>query len=226
MAAPSRDLGAARQAGLDHRHRSAGWLGLCLDLAGARPRPTSQIPFSPFKGGRSESVESGPTPQRIVDCMKYGMGILLMKNGLKRLMIVAMNWPRWVLIGIGFLVGFSGESIAQEPMSPGSYKAPMKYAIQLPPYCFGQYFGRTEPQYWPSRELCGVWTNHFCEGLVSLLKARETIDKKQKITYYGSAKTAIMYTKKGIEPYPRCPWHRDIAQALAEAQAGLMVYGQ
>lgn len=137
-----------------------------------------------------------------------------------------MKWQLLVLIGINSWTICTG-SFAQEPMSPGSYKAPLRYAVQLPPYCFGTFFGRTEPQYQLPSAQCGPFINHFCSALVFLMQAREAMDKNKKVSYLERAERAILYTKDGIanpKPRPQCPMNRDVAKALAEAQAGLMVF--
>lgn len=137
-----------------------------------------------------------------------------------------MQWSLIGLIGISASLNLS-ESLAQEPMSPGRYKAPMKYAVQLPKYCWGQFFGRTEPQYnMPPQNICSPGMNHFCGALVDLMRARESMDKRQKAGYFRSAEKEILYTKRAMERYPQCPLRRDMERALAEAQAGLAVFGR
>jgi hypothetical protein len=120
------------------------------------------------------------------------------------------------------VAGILGHSDASgaEPMSPGKKKAPLKYAMQLPQYCWGQYFGRTEPQYQlPSKKVCGVGTNHFCTGLINLYQGRDERKDLARKQALGMAKQNIRYTQDYIAPYPNCPLHADVKRALLEVEA-------
>ena len=143
------------------------------------------------------------------------------------------NW-RWILtnkfaclffgvLGV-FLLSHLNSAMAAELMSPGPNKAPLIYALKLPQYCQGQYFGRKEPQYQLPRELCGVGTNHFCEGLIRLYKARATTDRAKKAEHYRSAKRPVEYTKRWIADHPRCPLHPTVNQVLNEIDLKLKMY--
>ena len=144
-----------------------------------------------------------------------------MRNCLGRLATCTVSWCRLGLIGVLVFVGFD-YSLALEPMSPGPHKAPLKYAIQLPLYCWGQYFGRIEPQYQlPPRQLCGVITNHFCPGLIYLYQAREELNPSKKKHYMSRARSGFLYTKNGIKQFPRCPLHQQLAPVLAEVEWAL-----
>ncbi|AFL75867.1 hypothetical protein [Thiocystis violascens] len=114
---------------------------------------------------------------------------------------------------------------AAELMSPGKYKAPLKYALKLPKYCGHLYFGKEGAGYrMPSRELCGVGTNHFCGGLIALYQARAEKDRKKKPGYYRKAKKEVEYTKQWIADYPRCPLHPVVNNTLMEIDMALKLY--
>lgn len=117
-------------------------------------------------------------------------------------------------IGIvaSFLLG-TAIAGAQEMMSPGSYKAPLRLAVQLPPYCWGQYFGRTEPQYQLPRN-CGPRINHFCGAFIKLFKAREEKEVRRKRKLLRRAERGILYTKNVIANIPNCPLHTVVDEAL------------
>lgn len=149
--------------------------------------------------------------------MKINLKLILIKES-------TLKWMLLALIGIGMSLGFN-ESPAREAMTPGKAKpVPIRYALKLPNYCYYQYFGRTEPQYrFPKG--CGPSMNHFCGGLVALLRARDSLDKKWKRHYYRLAEKEIGYTKRGIEQYPQCPLHPVVNQTYMEAKSGLRIYG-
>lgn len=109
---------------------------------------------------------------------------------------------------------------AQEAMSPGRKQAPLKYALQLPPHCGFDYFGRTEPQYQRMpKELCGVGTNHFCGALINLMKARDETNAGKKGRLLKKAEKEILYTQRHIANHPRCPLHPEVEAALMEVKA-------
>lgn len=126
---------------------------------------------------------------------------------------------RWgILLLVGFVsVGGQAGPAAAEAMSPGKIKAPLKYALRLPKFCGNDYFGRTGPQDMrPPRQLCGVRTNHFCGGLVSLMMARDEPNPVKKRNHYGRAEKRFLYTQRGIAEFPQCPLHRDVEAALMQ----------
>lgn len=107
-----------------------------------------------------------------------------------------------------------------EPMSPGKYKAPLKYAVRLPDYCGSQYFGRAGAQYQlPSRQLCGVRTNHFCGALVSLMQSQDEQSRVKRLNRLKHAEKEILYTQRGIADFPRCPLHPEVEAALTRVRA-------
>lgn len=123
---------------------------------------------------------------------------------------------------LAFLV--PGHAIA-EPMSPGRYKAPLKYAVRLPDYCGSQYFGRSGPQYQlPPRELCGVRTNHFCGALVSLMQAQDEQSRVKRLNRLNHAEKEILYTQRGIADFPRCPLRPEVEAALARVRTSMRTF--
>ena len=105
------------------------------------------------------------------------------------------------------------------------FNTPLQYALQLPPYCHGQYFGRTGPQYQlPPRELCGVRTNHFCPGLANLYQARDTQDRGSKSRLYNRAAGRFRDTLRRIEDYPNCPLRPEVESALMQAELEMQLF--
>lgn len=112
-----------------------------------------------------------------------------------------------------------------EQMSPGRYKAPLKYAVRLPDYCGAQYFDRPGPQYQlPPRQLCGVRTNHFCGALVSLMQSQDERSRVKRLNRLKHAEKEILYTKRGIADFPKCPLHPEVEAALGRTRAAMQAF--
>lgn len=134
-----------------------------------------------------------------------------------------------MLLG-GILLGTSLGVVAQTAGAGGQqqklpFNTPLKYALQLPSYCHGQYFGRTEPQYQlPPRSLCGVRTNHFCPGLGNLYEARDTQDRGRKQRLYNRAAGRFRDTLRNLEEYPNCPMRPEVESALMQAELEMQLF--
>lgn len=119
------------------------------------------------------------------------------------------------------LVAVSGY-VQSEVMSPGKYKAPLKYAVRLPDYCGFQYFGRPGARYQlPQGQLCGARTNHFCGALVSLMQAQDEKSREKRLNRLKHAEKEILYTQRGIADFPHCPLHPEVEAALTRVRAAM-----
>lgn len=144
---------------------------------------------------------------------------------MRNLNLTDMFKPALGLCLIASMIFASDGMAASKLMTPGKYKAELKYGLMLPDYCGGLYFNRKDAAHrMPPREICGVYTNHFCSGLINIYKAREAIGKK-KVWFYKGAKKDVEYTKVHIEKYPRCPLHKDVNTALTEINMWLNMLG-
>jgi len=76
--------------------------------------------------------------------------------------------------------------------------APVTEYMQLPKFCWGHFNDdlRGEEFYIPR---CGVGTNHYCDGLLSLQRAKKARDVGQKKGLLAAAKRDTLYTKGWIE---------------------------
>jgi len=97
---------------------------------------------------------------------------------------------------------------------------------QLPPFCWEQYIkGVSGPQYRIGRD-CGPATNHYCPGLVELMRAKRSLDARKRLSYLQKAKHQTLYTLKGIERYPACSIRNHVEKTLNEVNALLMGRGE
>lgn len=90
---------------------------------------------------------------------------------------------------------------------------------QLPLYCYAQFVDKkyaADPRY--SIRNCGGSMNHFCPGLLLLIRAQKVSDPpKTRKSNASRAEKDIMYTLNGMSP--ECPLRGDAEAALAKARA-------
>jgi hypothetical protein len=94
---------------------------------------------------------------------------------------------------------------------------------QLPMYCYALHVDSKlagHPQYdIPSS--CGVYMNHYCEGLIFLLRAQKTTaPARERKNNAGAAASLIQKTIKAMTP--QCPLRADAEGALLRART---IYG-
>ena len=111
-----------------------------------------------------------------------------------------------------------GSAVAQ-PRIPPTYHAAPNEVAQLPKYCYNQYLDGALGGYQFSipHESCGYAMNHFCPGLVWMLKAQKmSLPKAERV---GSIQHAIMdidYTIREMKP--GCFISKDVFYAKERAQ--------
>jgi hypothetical protein len=99
------------------------------------------------------------------------------------------------------------------------YDLPLLIA-QLPKYCYAQYYDAKlsrDPRY-SIIAACGVGSNHFCPGLMNLMRAEYTINPKKFDRRYEvrAAKENVIYTLVRISS--SCPYRQDILAAKNRAE--------
>jgi hypothetical protein len=97
---------------------------------------------------------------------------------------------------------------------------------QLPKFCWAQMEvpGATGPGYTIDRNECGYLTNHYCEGLVRLMRFKSAGNKQKQLTLLRQASEAVAYTEGGIKNYPRCSIRPHVAATRAEVNTLLNTY--
>jgi hypothetical protein len=98
---------------------------------------------------------------------------------------------------------------------------------QLPKFCWAQLEvpGAVGPEY--QMQNCGVGMNHYCGGLVSLLRAKNPVYRAQRVTLLDGAYTDILYTEKWMkaEPAPNCSIRAHVQSTKAEVETLMKIYG-
>jgi hypothetical protein len=97
-------------------------------------------------------------------------------------------------------------------------------AIQLPKFCWGEFLDVKGPEYWIQG--CGDGMNHYCEGLVELMRANKSFgDQHVRITRLKRARHNTLYTITAMRNFPTC-WLRPHAEATRQQiDTALRVYG-
>jgi hypothetical protein len=97
--------------------------------------------------------------------------------------------------------------------------------LQLPQYCQWQ-MDRENPQFQaPQFRIthvfpnCGVGTNHYCPGLLAMVRAnRPGADRRHRGYWIERAGAEFLYTSRAIKPYPNCGLHGPLDESLRKLE--------
>jgi hypothetical protein len=104
------------------------------------------------------------------------------------------------------------------------YKAPTSEVLLLPRFCWGQYLEGVDGPGYEIRD-CGVFMNHYCDGLLELNRARKPTAKRgEKIQHLTHAKQNTLYTLNGMKDFPACSIRRHSEETLQQINALLRLY--
>jgi len=101
------------------------------------------------------------------------------------------------------------------------YHAPASEVMTLPRYCWAQYLLQIPdtPEFTIPRDLCGVGTNHMCDGYLQVQRAKKQwSDAAQRNGLLYAAKGSFEYTLTAIRDYPNCPIRGDAEKGLADVK--------
>jgi hypothetical protein len=127
---------------------------------------------------------------------------------------------------LSFIVLFSTAAVSAYGQTQRDIKA--VEIAQLPPFCWEQYLdGVSGPQYRIDRQACGPTVNHYCPGLVELIRAKASAGDARKRSYHiDKAKFQTLYTLRGIEKYPACPIRAHAQETLNQINGMSMGLGK
>ena len=92
----------------------------------------------------------------------------------------------------------------------------------LPHFCWSQYIDDLPPDAEYRIVGCGVFTNHYCWGLVKLYRAKKLLgENKKKHQLLLGAKGDAIYTLNGMKNYPACAIRSHVETTLAQINAML-----
>jgi len=98
---------------------------------------------------------------------------------------------------------------------------------QLPKFCWAQMDApnATGPEFRIDKQKCSYGINHYCPGLVTLIRAKRTTYMPAKVSGLRGVLDAIGYTEGFIKDYPQCPIRDHVAASRAEVNNLLRIYG-
>jgi hypothetical protein len=107
---------------------------------------------------------------------------------------------------------------------------PATELVQMPTFCWGECSDQiVGPQYRIDRSqaACGPGSNHYCFGLMHLVRAKRIVgDKKKKVANLKIAQGATRYTMSGIEKFPNCSIRSHVNNTWNEVNMMLMGLGE
>jgi hypothetical protein len=108
------------------------------------------------------------------------------------------------------------------------WKAEAREIAQLPSYCWAQYIeDKQQPEYSVNSKGCGPGMNHYCPGLVQLMRAKRSFgDKRKRLGYLEAAKADMLYTMRAMKDYPGCLLRADVEKTQNEINVYLRAFGQ
>jgi hypothetical protein len=98
---------------------------------------------------------------------------------------------------------------------------------QLPRFCWGK-LGVPDakgPEFNIQSDDCGPAMNHYCIGLVDLIRAKRATSKGQRMPALGLADANIRYTERAMKDYPNCSLRGHVADSRAEVNHLLRMSG-
>ena len=97
---------------------------------------------------------------------------------------------------------------------------------QLPRFCYGQMKvpNAEGPEFGFPRD-CGYGMNHYCPGLVHLIRAKTAIKLRDRGGELLEADGAVRYTERAIQEYPNCSIRGHINATRAEIDKLMAMYG-
>ena len=118
------------------------------------------------------------------------------------------------------LLGFVAFALAY---ATTKYKAAPSEVALLPKFCWAQYMENVEgPEYGIPIKTCGYAMNHYCIGLVELIRANRSFAnpgiRKQHLM---RAREDTLYTLRGMKDYPACPIRAHAESTLRQVETGL-----
>jgi hypothetical protein len=118
-------------------------------------------------------------------------------------------------------------SAGQMPLAPRDSRATVEEALALPRFCWNQYLGYEGPEYsLPPRQVCGVYTNHYCPGLIALNRANRAVNDNAKRRWLAASRGEFQYTVRHTTKYPDCPLRIDAQSKLRQIDVYQKIFGR
>jgi hypothetical protein len=96
---------------------------------------------------------------------------------------------------------------------------------QLPTFCWAQFdVPDARGDEFKIRD-CGVAVNHYCPGLIYLIRGKRSGAKGKALPLIQHADLDVAYTERGIADAPKCSIREHVAATRAEVDHLLRIYG-
>lgn len=148
--------------------------------------------------------------------------VSLPTRGAKTDASAARSTTRFVMFVLCMLAAAPPVESAQIAAHSAVGNATATELVLLPQFCLAQYTKEFQgPPYEIPDELCGVGTNHYCEGLLDIIRANRSTKIDAKRAYLRKAKVNTEYTVGGIERWgtPKCPITEHVQKTLRQIQS-------
>lgn len=121
----------------------------------------------------------------------------------------------WMRVLVGAL--WASLLAAAAPAAAAKQKVTEFEILQLPKFCWEQMGSAVAkgPEFRIPKG-CGPGMNHYCPGLVQLVRAKQELDSRKRLSRLGSAERAVKYTLGWLKDYPKCPIRGHVDATLAE----------
>jgi hypothetical protein len=96
---------------------------------------------------------------------------------------------------------------------------------QLPRFCWGQLQVPNVEGAEFSILDCGPAANHYCTGLIYMIRARGHVNKQTRLDLLGHADVDVRYTEKAIADYPKCSIRESVAGTRVELDNLMTMFG-
>lgn len=123
-----------------------------------------------------------------------------------------------------FLIGVLG---GQPVLADDAWHATKSEAAQLPLFCWGQLM--SDEFRGPEYQIldCGPFMNHYCLGLLKIVRANRTIGNiEQKKSYLRGARIDTETTLKDMTPYPNCSIREHAEKTLQQINSMQRAFGK
>ena len=128
-------------------------------------------------------------------------------------------------------------AVAGSALLIGSTQAPLAHAgyrdylhitsveiAQLPHFCWRQFEVPGAEGYEFEMHDCGPLANHYCPGLLYLVRSKGPAAKGKPLNFIKVADDNVAYTEKGIAGFPNCSIRQHVEETRAEVNQLLKRY--
>ena len=107
----------------------------------------------------------------------------------------------------------------------GSMNATAVEIAQMPRFCWAQFAVPNADGDEFAIHACGPSANHYCGGVIYLIRARHAASKAERLDLLRHADEAVSDTERAIKDYPKCSIREHVDATRTEVNNLLVIYG-